>query len=120
MKKILCWIIITVFANTNFVFAQAGTLDLSFGNGGQVTTDFGNYDEAYNVGKQSDGKIIAAGLTLNTAIDVARYDSAGNLDNTFGMNGKVTIPYNVYGSSRVGTGMIIQPDYKILVATGCS
>src|SRR5579885_1516748 len=38
-----------------------GSLDLSFGSGGRVVTDFGGDDEAFAVAVQSDGKIVVAG-----------------------------------------------------------
>ena len=38
-----------------------GTLDASFGTGGKVTADLGNYDNGYGVALQADGKIVIAG-----------------------------------------------------------
>src|SRR5262252_4490306 len=66
-----------------------GTLDASFGTGGQLTTDFaGANDQADSVSVQPDGKIVAAGATgkyLNRGFDfgVARYNSNGTLDTSF-------------------------------------
>ncbi|MBA2945460.1 DUF11 domain-containing protein [Streptomyces himalayensis] len=54
-----------------------GSLDTSFGTGGTVTTDFGGTDEAHAVALQTDGKIIAAGLSApGEALDfaLARYE----------------------------------------------
>ena len=43
-----------------------GTLDTGFGTGGVVTTSIGsNWDSAYGLGIQSDGKILAAGYSGN-------------------------------------------------------
>src|SRR6185295_9692863 len=45
-----------------------GSLDSSFGVGGKVLTDFENdYDTAFGVAIQSDGKIVAAGRAFTSA-----------------------------------------------------
>src|SRR6266853_3860859 len=45
-----------------------GTPDASFGNGGQVTTDFDGFnDDAFSVLIQADGKIVAVGSAKNPA-----------------------------------------------------
>lgn len=72
-----------------------GSLDAtSFGTGGIVTTAIGTVnDQAYAVAIQSDGKIVAAGLSYasgQSSIALARYTSAGSLDTTFNTTGKVT------------------------------
>jgi uncharacterized delta-60 repeat protein len=71
---------------------QSGTLDLSFGTGGKVTTDFaGNSDGAGAIAVQPDGKLVAAGgATINEQVDfaLARYESDGTLDASFGTGGK--------------------------------
>ncbi|MES2353834.1 MAG: delta-60 repeat domain-containing protein [Pseudomonadota bacterium] len=76
--------------------AAVGDLDLRFGNGGKVVTEFStDFDEARAVAIQSNGKIVAAGNAFNSSTGnydfaLARYDKNGNLDNSFGNNGKVT------------------------------
>ncbi len=71
-----------------------GTLDTSFGSGGVVQTDFGGDDVARIVKTQSDGKIVVAGYTRSDGFQadfaLARYNSNGSLDTTFGVNGKTT------------------------------
>ena len=42
-----------------------GSLDMSFGTGGKVTTAIGSGDIAHAVAIQSDGKIVAAGYSYN-------------------------------------------------------
>jgi uncharacterized delta-60 repeat protein len=83
----------------NFDFATAryntdGSLDLSFGNNGIVTTPIGTgIDFAFASALQGDGKIVVAGVASiggNYDIALVRYLSDGNLDNTFGTNGIVT------------------------------
>jgi uncharacterized delta-60 repeat protein len=65
-----------------------GTLDPTFGTGGLVTTDFGGFDQANGVALQPDGRIVVVG-PLQGEIGVARYNSDGSLDSTFGSGGKV-------------------------------
>jgi uncharacterized delta-60 repeat protein len=79
-----------------------GSLDTSFGVGGKVTTDFNNgRDEGFSIAVQKDGKIVVAGTandpaakTFNSNFALARYNSDGSLDNSFGNNGKVTTDVN--------------------------
>jgi len=96
-----------------------GTLDNNFGTLGIITTDFnGNDDEPYSVVIQADGKIVVAGLTHITGVNldfaVARYNSGGTLDNTFGTGGKVTTPVGT--ANDWATSMALQSDGKIVVA----
>ena len=101
-----------------------GSLDTTFGSGGKVTTDFsGGFDKAYAVAIQSNGKIIAAGDSLNptTFYDyaLARYDTTGNLDSTFGTGGKVTTSISTSGETDSISAIAIQSDGKI-IASGYS
>src|SRR5439155_20064833 len=69
-----------------------GTLDASFGAGGKVVTDFGGNDVANGFTFQPDGKIVVVGRTdggLMGDFAVARYNTDGTLDTTFGTGGKV-------------------------------
>src|SRR5215813_7953432 len=102
--------------------ASAGGLDLTFGNQGKVETDFfGNVEVVSGLALQPDGKIIAAGGAAfpnnvgNFAL--ARYNSSGALDFTFGSGGKVTTPFATSISSI--QGVVLQPDGKI-VAVGAA
>ena len=64
---------------------------------------------------QPNGQIIAAGLHSaggSTAFGVARLDSGGSLDTTFGTGG--TLITNLPGGGQA-TVVLIQPDGKILV-----
>src|ERR1039458_10296882 len=82
--------------------AQAGHLDPTFGSGGIVTTDFGDQTGSSNVASanavtiQSNGKIVVAGgVPSHTGFPVpavARYNTNGSLDTTFGTSGMVSIP----------------------------
>ena len=83
-------------------FNANGTLDTSFGTGGKVTTDFltthaGGFHEGANVVLlQPDGKILLGGVVSSnpdapTDTALARYNSNGSLDTTFGNGGKVSM-----------------------------
>ena len=66
-----------------------GSLDTTFSGNGKVVTDFlGGADEANAVAIQSDGKIVAAGYATDPSsrnyFALARYNSDGTLDTTFG------------------------------------
>ncbi|MEO8071917.1 MAG: FG-GAP-like repeat-containing protein [Acidobacteriota bacterium] len=102
-----------------------GSLDSTFGTGGIVITDFNNdVDFASSLVIQPDGKMIAGGWTYTLAnhsydFALARYNSNGSLDNSFGSGGKVVA--DLSGASNlpggdVMTGMVLQPDGKILCA----
>jgi uncharacterized delta-60 repeat protein len=107
--------------NFNYNFALArynpdGTLDTSFDSDGMATTDFGNYDQAYSVAVQADGKILVAGSSEtypNGDFALARYNPDGTLDTTFSGDGKVTTNF---GSSARGYSVTVQGDGQILVA----
>lgn len=94
-----------------------GTLDTTFGTNGIVTTDFGNTPEVVNgLAVQSDGRIVVAGYRLlNQYFDfaLARYNSDGTLDGSFGSGGKVTT--DLSGVDDLGRAVVINSDGKIIV-----
>jgi len=114
------------FSDQDFVvirYNSDGSLDGTFGTGGKVTTDFpGRADLASALALQSDGKIVVAGRSsLHTGlfsiaddIALARYNSDGSLDGTFGTGGKVTTDF--YNDLDVALGLALQSDGKIVVA----
>ncbi len=110
------------FIWSDFDFALArynsdGSLDTTFGNGGQVSTDFGDWDYAYSVAIQGDGKIVVAGYAPaggNKDFALARYNSDGSLDTTFGSDGRVTTDF---GSENDRASVVaFQSDGKIVAA----
>lgn len=97
-----------------------GSLDLSFGTGGKVRTDFGGaVDNAADMAIAPDGKLVVAGYSGPAgAYDfaVARYNRNGSLDTTFDGDGKVRI--DVTGSGRIdgANAVAVQRNGKIVVA----
>jgi uncharacterized delta-60 repeat protein len=98
--------------------AKQGDLDPTFGGGGKVLTDFAAGDDlADSLALQPDGKIVAVGRNgqypdFHSAL--ARYNTDGTLDQTFGTGGRVTIALNVNGDRLISA--VILPDGKILAA----
>lgn len=98
--------------------AAPGTLDVSFGTGGSLRTNFGGtYDWAYATAIQPDGRILAAGVsdargTYDFAL--ARYTSTRDLDPTFGHGGFVLTDFG--HSYDWAYALALQPDGHILVA----
>lgn len=98
--------------------AAPGTLDVTFGGGGALRSNFGGtYDWAYATAIQPDGRILAAGVsdargTYDFAL--ARYTSAHDLDKTFGQGGVVLTDFG--HSYDWAYAVALQPDGKIVVA----
>lgn len=99
---------------------SSGSLDPTFGSGGQVVIDFDNNgDFASAVAVQTDGKIVAlckAVVAGSSDFAFARFNANGTLDNTFGTGGKVTVNP---GANEYPEDLAIQADGKI-VAVGTS
>jgi uncharacterized delta-60 repeat protein len=115
-------------------FDVDGTLDSSFSSDGVVITNFTGTnggppeDKAFDVAIQSDGKIVAAGVAgagwdSVSTFALARYDTDGTRDGTFGVHGKVTTKFRTMGPSpdvyvgAIAHAIAIQPNGKI-VAVG--
>ena len=86
-------------------------------------TDFDHSTDIANaVAVQADGKLVVVGTTYqnNDFSDedfaVARYNSNGTLDHTFGVGGKVQTDFP--GLAAVASSVVIQSDGKIVVAGG--
>ena len=100
-----------------------GKLDHSFGSGGVVNLQpGGSIDLAFGffaLSIQSDGKIVAAAAggsaKLGLLAQVARVNTDGSLDTSFGSGGFTTITVIPVGISG---NLVLQSDGKILVAAG--
>ncbi|HLQ45158.1 MAG TPA: delta-60 repeat domain-containing protein, partial [Planctomycetaceae bacterium] len=104
-------------------YLSNGTIDTTFGTAGKVRTDFGdhNLDIAYAAALQTDGKIVAAGITIfnNGASDtfgLARYNSNGTLDTTFSRDGLVKIDFG--NTLQSAYQVLIQADGKLIIVGG--
>ena len=102
-------------------FNTDGSLDNTFGTEGKLTTDIDDViNTAYCLTIQPDGRIIAAGSTqytsLNMDITLVRYNPDGSLDNTFSTDGKVVTSFSEY--TDVAKAIALQSDGKILVVGG--
>lgn len=113
----------TFFNDVEFAvvrYTSNGTLDTTFHGDGRVLIDFGSFlQSAYSVLIQPDGKIVTVGYPNTELSDsdflVARLNSNGSLDPTFGVAGKVRTSF---GNLNDGAnGAVLQPDGNI-VAVG--
>ena len=94
-----------------------GSLDTTFGGTGIVVGDFGNDEDGHDVLIQQGGKIVVVGKKSNNAISgfvLARYNSNGSLDTSFGTNGQVVSDFG--GSGQSANAAALQPDGKIIAA----
>ncbi len=90
-----------------------GSLDASFGSGGQLTTDIaGVGDIASNIALQPNGAIVVSGGSSVGLVQtgLARYNANGNLDASFGAGGKL-----VLAGVSVGDGLALQGDGKFVL-----
>jgi uncharacterized delta-60 repeat protein len=96
-----------------------GRFDTTFGDPlgpfgkGKVVTALGTESGIQAITIQADDKIIAAGSRLQSGssesdIAVARYTASGDLDPSFGVNGKLVVPIagGVAGTPAAGSGAV--------------
>jgi uncharacterized delta-60 repeat protein len=114
-------------------YTSNGSLDNGFGPDltGQIVTDFGAEESVHAAVLQGD-KIVVGGMRRVTIVGppasnpgdffLARYDTSGDVDGTFGSSGLVTTDFSdlrpayVGDSSDIVTGLAVQPDGKIVAA----
>jgi uncharacterized delta-60 repeat protein len=100
-----------LLCSSTLLMAQAGSLDPTFGSGGIVTTE--NTNHAVGMVIQSDGKNLVPGSIPNNQgvpePGVARYNTNGSLDSSFGNGGFSMIPGNP------AFGIALQSDEKIVI-----
>jgi len=111
--------------NGNLALARLnsnGALDTTFGGTGIVITDFGADESINDLVIQPDGKIMLGGKTHsldpNDTVSksdflLARYNSDGSLDTTFGANGKVVTDFG--NNTEAAWQVVLQPDNKVVV-----
>ena len=101
------------------VFA-GNVLDPTFGTGGYIRADFGNTtDFAQTSALDSENRIVAVGwstsLSENTgSMAVESFQPNGNLDTSFGTNGKLSIQFGS-GTDDAAFGLSIMEDGRILI-----
>jgi uncharacterized delta-60 repeat protein len=95
-------------------FNQDGSPDSSFGiNGGRRIFSTGWDDKSWAIAVQPSGKIIVTGHqneNIAAFLTVFRFDAFGNLDNSFGTNGRFTYPN---ASSGISIGVKSNGDFVI-------
>ena len=99
-----------------------GSLDATFGTGGKVITNVAanKADVITALALQPDGKIVAAGFNGAALVTpqipsdflIARYNSNGTLDSTFGTGGIVVTDFS--NDVDFATSLVIQPDGKMV------
>jgi uncharacterized delta-60 repeat protein len=117
---------VTVAGGEDFGVARYladGSLDPTFGGDGLVSTDFfGWEDRITDVAVQPDGRLAVSGqisrdpgtADQNSDVAVARYQSNGHLDTTFGSGGAVTTDFGSFFDDAIG--MAVQGDGRIVVS----
>lgn len=100
-------------------FSQSGEIDTSFGTNGKVITGFGSNNNTANaVAFQPDGKFIVGGGYISNRGDfdfaLARYNSNGSLDTSFGEEGKVVTDFGTSNNYSHVHSVYVLPDGKIM------
>lgn len=117
MKTLSLIITLSIFSVCISLQSQPGSLDLSFGTDGTVMlSDNTSIQRGFTGAVQGDGKILIGGLQENNNVQdfsVARYNTDGTLDNSFGQNGLVVFDGGETAES-VWT-IMVQSDGKILL-----
>ena len=92
-----------------------GSLDATFGTGGTAMVAFGSLANPLGgAARQPDGKLVIAGYTQDGEdVAVARLNTNGSLDATFGTGGKATVEF---GAATFGNAVALVPNGRIVVA----
>lgn len=115
----------TVTGSDNFILARLnsnGTPDLPFGgsNTGRINNSFGDTDVVTSMVLQPDGKAILAGYSnagpgINNDFALARYNTDGTQDLSFGVDGELLTDIATDTSDRAFAAAL-QPDGRIVLA----
>lgn len=91
-------VVAMVVAGAVPAYAAAGDLDTGFDSDGKVTTQMGSGISVANAVVYDGTKVVVAGRAGGAAVDgavgLARYNSDGTLDTTFGTSGKVITDFS--------------------------
>ena len=101
-------------------YAKDGSLDTSFGGTGEIVTAVGTASSTCSAAAlQSDGKLVVAVQSVGNGpygnFALARYNTDGSLDTSFGGTGTVITDFGNYSGAM---GVAIQPDGKIVAVGG--
>ena len=110
--------------NAGFMVArveEGGLPDSTFGIDGVAFADFSEMDDSASAAiQQTDGKLVLAGSASTSTgsfdIGLARFDTDGTLDASFGNGGRATL--DIGGSHDFASGLIEQPGGKYVIAGG--
>jgi uncharacterized delta-60 repeat protein len=101
-------------------FNSDGRYDKSFGVNGSVSTIFfGGNSLPYAIKILPDGKFFVAGVFISTSVGlhsnmvIAKYNTDGSLDKTFGAEGSSMIHFNK--KSGVATNILLQQNNKVIL-----
>jgi uncharacterized delta-60 repeat protein len=110
---IACLLLSTTFSAQNLI------PDENFGKGGCTSTSFKTLDSRISaLALQPDKKIIACGSAFSghsNRLAIARFNSDGSIDESFGTSGKVLAPFGTYMEYETNTLQVLK-DGSILVA----
>ncbi|MEM7809354.1 MAG: hypothetical protein AAF561_14685, partial [Planctomycetota bacterium] len=100
-------------------YLSNGNLDTSFSGDGIAIVDFnsGNFDEAYDLARQPDGKLVVVGTTrassgANGNYAIARFNTNGTLDTSFSFDGLTSYDF---GFDDIARSVVILDNGDILV-----
>jgi uncharacterized delta-60 repeat protein len=102
-------------------YSPDGSLDVGFGNGGTTTTKFGSEAIGTDVAVDPDGKVVVAGFVFpgsgpaSVEFAVLRYSTRGELDGSFGGDGKVGTRFPPE-TDAAAFSVALQADGRIVVA----
>ena len=100
-------------------YTSAGVLDTTFGNGrGYVTTPVLNGAEIAGVAIQPNGKIVVDGFATGTTDEfvVARYNTNGTLDTSFGTNSSGIVTTALDGTYSDAFALALESNGEIIAA----
>jgi uncharacterized delta-60 repeat protein len=95
-------------------FNSDGSMDQTFGTAGIAVAGFAHPYLAEGLAIQSDGKLILEGISFDSFLLLARFDTSGHLDPTFAGTGLLTTHMPLSSNGIVA----MEPDGKILAGGG--
>lgn len=101
-------------------YNQDGSLDTGFGTNGHVVTDFGADEIARSIKIDVSGRIVVLGTYHDTRnvtheMALARYNSDGSIDSSFGTNGKLT---STFGAAFINASDVVIDKFGKIVVAG--